>query len=521
VATGRGRLTPAPDVLVAGAGPTGLALALQAHDHGARVRIVDRRPEEFRPSRALIVHTRTLELLRPLGVTEALLAHADLVPEVGLHLGRRLVRVRLADLALPDTAFPHLSLVRQMDVERVLVRALAARGVLVERATELVEARDEGDHARVTLRSPAGVQETCCAFVAGCDGPDSVVRTGACVDWRGGPYAEEVVLADLELDGNLRAGVSHVAVGRRGLLFVFALGEQATWRMLATRPAAGGPLPFGQPGPPVATAELQALLDGAHLDVQIRRLAWSARVRLQHRIAARFRRGRLFLAGDAAHAHSPAMGQGMNGGVQDAMNLGWKLAYAGSGEGHPALLDSYELERRPVARQVLALTHAAFWCEASTRPVPSLLREVVARFGAPVVPVLMGRRRLVAEGVRLVSQLRVCYTGSPLSCEGAPRMRRRPRAGDRQPDATVTSDGRRVRLHELLARPGVHVLLGRDAAAIEAAELGTQVSVHRLTSMPGDGLIAIRPDGYVGFRCGEADVSQLRAWLARIGSPRG
>ena len=108
------------DILVAGAGPAGLALALQAHDHGAAVRVIDRRPEAARPSRALILHARTLEVLRPLGVTQALLARADTAPAADLRLGSRTVRVTLGGLALPDTAFPHLTLVRQMDVERVL-----------------------------------------------------------------------------------------------------------------------------------------------------------------------------------------------------------------------------------------------------------------------------------------------------------------------------------------------------------------------------------------------------------------
>jgi len=520
VAPGRGRLSSPPDVLVAGAGPTGLALALMAHDHGATIRIFDKRPEAPRPSRALIVHARTLEVLRPLGVTDALLTRADVAPEVGLRLGGRVARIRLADFALPDTAFPHLSLVRQMDVETVLAGALAERGVHVERGIELVAAHDGEDHARATLLSRDGVEETCCRFVAGCDGPDSMVRTGAGIEWRGGPYAEEVVLADVELACDLDAGVSHVVVGGQGLLFIFALGEKATWRLLATRPATDGPLPFGQPGPPVAVGELQALLDGAQLDARISSLAWSARLRLQHRLAARFRRGRLYVAGDAAHAHSPAMGQGMNGGIQDAVNLGWKLAFAASPSGadRTALLDSYELERRPVARQVLALTHLVFWGEASTGSLPSLLRGAVARFGAPAVTALMGRRRVVAEGVRLLSQLRVGYGRSPLSCEGTPHLARAPRAGSRLPDATVVSGGRRSRLHQLLARPGVHVLLHRDADAIERLAFGPHVSLHRLMSTPGEGLVAVRPDGYIGFRCGTADVPQLRAWLARAGA---
>ncbi|MGZ3582157.1 MAG: FAD-dependent monooxygenase [Ktedonobacterales bacterium] len=509
----------AADVLVVGAGPTGLALALQAHDHGARVRIVERRREAFRPSRAMILHPRTLEVLRPLGVTEALLARADIAPEGHLHLGSRVVRARLAELALPDTAFPHLSFVRQMDVETVLAQALADRGVEVERGTELIEVQDGVSSARLTLRSEAGIERAECDFVAGCDGPESTVRRAAGIGWRGGQYGQEVVLADLELDTDLVGGVAHVVAGRGGLLFLFALGESATWRLLATRPAGRDPLPFGQPGPPLSSSQLQTLLDDAGLDARITEAVWSGQYRLQCRLAGRWRQGRLYLAGDAAHAYSPATGQGMNAGIQDAINLGWKLAFAASAADRAALLDSYERERRPVALQTLAMTHLAFWGEASTDLIPSLLRGVLAPLGAPAVPVLIKQRWLVAEGIRLISQLRVGYPGSPVSIEGIPRLHGWPRAGQRLPDATVTVNGKGVRLHALLAKPGVHVLLHRDADdLVERLALGPHVTVHRLTSVPGTGVVAIRPDGYVDFRCGIADARQLEAWLAHIGA---
>jgi len=496
-------------ILVVGAGPAGLALALQAHDHGGHVRVVERRPEAFRPSRALILHTRTLEVLRPLGVTEALLARADTAPTVDLRLGRRARRINLGDLELPDTAFPHVSLVRQMDVEEVLTQALADRGVGVERGVELVGVRDGGANVRAAMRSGAVTDEGRFDFVAGCDGPASTVRAQAGIGWRGRPYAVEIVLADAELD--LAGGAAHVAAGRHGLLFAFPLGERARWRLLATRPAGAEQLPFGQPGPPVPAAELQELMDRAGLGAQLSHLAWSARVRVQHRVAERFRQGRLFLAGDAAHAYSPATGQGMNTAIQDAANLGWKLAFASAQPASATLLDSYEQERRPVARQVLALTHLVFWGEASAGRLPTLLRSL-APLAAPVVPALMGRRRLIAAGYRWLSQLDVSYRGSPLSADGP--ARHRPRAGDRLPDMTVTCGGRRVRLHELLARPGIHVLLEREADP--PGPLGALVAVHRLTSVPGYGMMAVRPDGYIGLRCPRAEAGPLLAWLARV-----
>ncbi|QWZ09856.1 FAD-dependent monooxygenase [Nocardioides panacis] len=303
-------MTNRPDVLVVGAGPTGLTTALQAHDHGATVRVVERRPEAFRPSRAMIMHPRTLESLRPLGVTDRLLDRADRAPLAELHIGRRQVLAQLGEVGLHDTAFPHLTLLPQAYVEEVLADALAHRGVRIERGVEVVDASADDDAAHATLRSADRVEETACRFLAGCDGPASAVRTEAGIAWRGAGYTEEVVLADLELDGHLAPGVLHVGVGRAGLVFLFALGECATWRLLATRPAHDDGGAFGQPGAEVPVADVQDVLDATALDVTVGELRWSARVRLQHRLADTFRRGRLFLAGDAAHAHSPRRGAG-------------------------------------------------------------------------------------------------------------------------------------------------------------------------------------------------------------------
>ncbi len=513
----RGHRGVTPDVLVVGAGPTGLATALQAHANGATVRVVERRATMFRPSRAMIMHPRTLESLRPLGVTESLLDRGDRAPAAELHLGRRRVSAGLADVALRDTAFPHLTLLRQMDVEEVLSDALKRRGIEVERGVELVDAFVGDTAAHAVLRSDGRIQETTCRFVLGCDGPTSTVRRIAGIGWNGGPYREEVVLADAELDGDLAPGVLHVMAGRPGLVFVFALGEGATWRILGTRPAGHGDAPFGQPGQQVPAYDVQRILDGTDMGVTVRELRWSAQVRLQHRLARSFRQGPFFLAGDAAHAHSPAAAQGMNTGILDAVNLGWKLAFARDSSAHTTLLDSYERERRPVARQVLALTHLVFFAEASTNPLPAFLRGTLVPLAAPALPVLLRQRLLMAEVVRVLSQMWVRYRHSALSVEGGPGGRG-PRPGDRLPDGEVTCGGRRLRVHELTAQPGVHVLLERDARALDEALLGPHVLVHRIGSWPGRGSLAVRPDGHVGFRSGESNPGELGAWLDLVGA---
>lgn len=509
-------MTSTVDVLVVGAGPAGLTTALQARAHGASVRVVERRPAAFRPSRAMIVHPRTLESLRPLGVVDALLDRADRAPGARLHLGEREVAARLADVALADTAYPHLTMVRQMEVETVLAEAAVARGIDVERGVELVDVVDDGDRVRSRVRSHGRTARIGSRFVAGCDGPDSTVRRAAGIGFDGAAYREEIVLADLELDGDLAPGVLHVVASGPGLVFLFALGEGATWRLLATRPARDPVGAFGQPAEAVPVGEVQAILDTTGLGLTVRELPWSGRVRLQHRLARTFRQGRLFLAGDAAHTHSPAAAQGMNSGMLDAANLGWKLALAPGAADEEVLLRSYPLERRPVARQVLALTHLVFFAEASTHPLPSLLRGRLVPLAAPVVPLLLRQRRPVALVVRLLSQGWVAHRGSPLSVDGGGRGPG-PRPGHRLPDERVMAAGREVRLHDLTARPGVHLLVA--AGGHLAPELvGPQVTAHRIDSWPGRGVLAARPDGYVGYRAGDVAAPGLRDWLARVGA---
>ncbi|TFD88516.1 monooxygenase [Cryobacterium lactosi] len=547
------------ELLVVGAGPTGLALALQAVDHGAVVRVVERRPAPFRPSRAMVMHPRTLELLRPLGVTDALLALGMTSPSMQLHLRTRVVPVSIEHLDLAGTAFPHLLLIRQADVEAVLASALAERGLVVERGIEVVRlARLSQGGARAVLRRADGGpdEDVLCRYLAGCDGPGSLVRRSV-GGFLGGDYNEEVVLADVELGpaggGSrrvapvmLEAGVAHVVVGRRGLVFLFDVGERASWRMLATRRAGEDRQPFGQPGPPVPQEQLQGLVDEAGLPTQITEVAWSAQVRLQHRIASRFSRGPLFVAGDAAHVHSPAGAQGMNAGIHDAVNLGWKLAFAaaagrrlgaaaGTDDGAglaaarpgSALLDSYALERRPADRAVLRLTHAMYWAEASLHPLAQLGRAVLVPVVAPLLPWLVRQRRLTAAGVRTLAQFRLRYTHSPLSMDLRASLtpvrgglaRRGLRPGSRVADTLVRCEGRRVRLHALLARPGVHILLQADARPVPERMLGPLVHSYRLDDRPGTGMLVVRPDGYAALRAPVLDEVHLAAWLRMVGLP--
>jgi 2-polyprenyl-6-methoxyphenol hydroxylase-like FAD-dependent oxidoreductase len=472
----------------------------------------------------MMMHPRTLEVLRPLRVAERMLARGDRSPVAELHLGARTTPVKLEHFDLPDTPFPHLLLISQAQVEAVLWEAVDERDIATDLGVELVALRSDvpGASPSVAVVNRGGVtEEIGFRYLVGCDGQSSTVRVLTKIAWNGGAYRREVVLADLDLAGDLTPRHAHVAVDRRGLLFLFALGEQAPWRMLATQRARTSPPAYPWPGHPVPTAELQRLIDAAGLPGEITRVAWSARVPLQHRLAARFQSGPVFLAGDAAHANSPAGGQGMNAGMQDAVNLGWKLAFAAR-TGEPGLesrplLVSYERERRSADRRILTMTHVLFWAESGTGPIVSAGRALAASLGAVAVPLALRQRRLLSWGFRRLGQLHVRYRRSPLSIRSAPRRQRGPGPGERLGDGTVNCDGRRVRLHELTAAPGVHLLLARDAPQVEAGALGEYVHPHRLSSWRGRGILAVRPDGYVGFRSTIVDQDMIRRWLTLLG----
>lgn len=513
-------MTGPVDVLVAGAGPAGLALALQARACGATVRVVERRAEAGRPSRALLVHARTLEVLRPLGVVEALLERARVAPRIRMHVGARTIDLPTDAPGCTGTPYPHVTLARQADLESTLAAALAERGVEVERGVAVTGFEQRPESAvRVRTLSASGPGEVKCRYLVGCDGAASAVRAAAGVPWRGFAYPSEVVLADVELEAPEPAEALHVYVTRRGLVFLFPCGEQATWRLLATRPAIESTVDStaGELGPPVPEREIADLVSPALTGTRCDRVVWSSRVRMAHRLADAYRSGRVFLAGDAAHIHSPAAGQGMNTGVQDATNLGWKLAYAAAGGTDDGrLLDSYELERRPVARQVSALTDVAFWAESSRDPVASLVRGLLAPLAAPLVPFATRPRWVGAEVLRQLGQLRIAYRTSPLSVQHARRAVLR--AGDRLPDAAVTAAGVPTSLHQLTSRPGVHVLLHQDGPRLSHPDRA-DICIHRIDHWSGPALTVVRPDGYVGLCSDVADTGELAAWLSLIGVP--
>ena len=376
-------------------------------------------------------------------------------------------------------------------------------------------------------------------YLVGCDGAHSSVRHGAGIPFEGGRYPQTFVLGDLEVDGDLERDAAHGLIGSAGVLFFFPLGWPATWRMLGMRlPVPGGMEHEQEPVEP-SLAELQAIAD-AFTDgrVRLRDPVWLTYFRLHHRHATRYRVGRIFLAGDAAHVHSPAGAQGMNTGIQDAWNLGWKLALVERGLADQALLDSYEAERRPVGRFVLRFTDPATRIATSPSPLVRLLRTQVA---PRLAPTALRPKRARARVYRTLAQLTIRYRHSPAVEERQPALRRGPKAGDRLPDARIARNGQSSWLHEALATPTFHLLLcgaplgwdGNQLAALESRYAGL-IAIHHLDREAAPGVLhevdgeafarlgvdrtahyLVRPDGYIGYRSGGPTLTGLELYLAR------
>jgi 2-polyprenyl-6-methoxyphenol hydroxylase-like FAD-dependent oxidoreductase len=534
-------VTALADVLIVGAGPTGLTLAAQLQQFGTSTRIVDRQHDRVHESRALAMQPRTLEVLRAFGIAGTLVERGNDAVQVRMHFGERTVGIRLFDIGLEDTAFPFLLFISQAETEAILSEQLAAQGLPVERGVELVNFSAGSEAVACTLRgADGGTEQVRCRYLVGCDGAHSTVREGAGIAFEGGTYPQTFVLADLELDGELERGAAHAFLGDEGILLFFPLGTPASWRIIGMRPGTRHACERAPQTEPLSLEELQRICDrftGGTL--RLHDPVWLTYFRLHHRQAVRYRTGRVFVAGDAAHVHSPAGAQGMNTGIQDAWNLGWKLALVARGVADPALLDAYESERLPVGRFVLRFTDRASSVATTDSAFVRLMRtQVVPR----LLPLLLRIRKGRAFGFRTLSQLGISYRDSPAVQESPGAPRAGPRAGDRLPDARIVRDGRPSWLHEALTAPAFHLLLCGPAtgwpdervAAIRQRHAAL-LAVHRLTGAqatpgtlldPSGELLArlgaepaaqylVRPDGHIGYRSGGTDMLGAERYLAR------
>jgi len=499
------------DVLIIGAGPTGLVLALWLTRLGVTVRIVDKTAEPGSTSRALVLHARTLELYSHVGLAGVIVERGRKMIAVNLWVaGQRAAHAILGEMGAGLSPFPYALIFPQDEHERLLIDRLADAGVYVERETELLGFEETADRVRARLKRRDGAEETCAAaYVAGCDGAHSTVREAVRVGFPGGVYTHLFYVADVEASGETMNGELHVALDRTDFLAVFPLKGERRARLIGTvrQEAEHGhdTLSWND----VSTRVIE------WIRVDVERVNWFSTYRVHHRVAARFRRGRAFLLGDAAHIHSPVGGQGMNTGIGDAVNLAWKLAAVLHGRMDASLLDSYEPERMAFARRLVATTDRAFTGVTSSGRVARLLRlHVVPR----LVPTLFSLQAVRRYMFRTVSQTSITYRGSRLSEGQAGTVQ----GGDRLPWVTLdTNDVDTDNFAPLTSLDWQAHVYGDAAPDIQAVCVERNLPLHVFPWRPEmsraglrrNAVYLVRPDGYVALAHASGTAAAIVSYL--------
>jgi 2-polyprenyl-6-methoxyphenol hydroxylase-like FAD-dependent oxidoreductase len=502
-----------PQVLVVGAGPTGLVLALWLRRLGIEVRIVDKTAEPGTTSRALAVQARTLEFYRQIGLADAVIAHGREVPGANLWVnGRRVARAVLGNMGAGISPYPYALIYPQDEHERLLIDRLRQAGASVERKTEIIGFEERGDRIVARLERADGNMDSCeAAFLAGCDGAHSRVRETLSIGFSGGTYEHLFYVADVEAGGPVMNGEIHVALDRTDFLAVFPLEDPHRARLVGT---VRDEAQTTQRSEALSWDDVsRRVIEWMRIDVT--GVRWFSRYRVHHRVADRFRSGRAFLLGDAGHVHSPVGGQGMNTGIGDAVNLAWKLAAVLRQQADPRILDTYEPERIAFAQRLVATTDRAFTAVTSSSATARVLRLHVVPLILPALFSLESFRRLA---FRTVSQTAIHYRESALSEGHAGRVH----GGDRFPwvrlEGSLQGSDNFAPLTSLEWQVHVYGSAAPDMRALCAErqltlyEFGWQPDMER-AGFQRDALYLVRPDGYVALAAPEQSASALDAYL--------
>ena len=365
------------ETLIVGAGPVGLFLATELLRRGRECVVIDRNPEPSGHSKALAIMPRTLEIFAQAGIVDAFVAELNRIQCVRFVTPRINTIIQFSNLQTP---FSFVGILPQWRTEALLRARLHELGGRVEHAHALSTLDAGESRVRATIESPSGTYEMAAHYVVGCDGVYSTVREAAKIAFEGGSYPQGALLGDVPVETDIPLNEAQVHVNREGVVTLFPINAHLR-RVVVIAPS--------EVLPPTASAQwLQPRMERAgYCNTTVGEPFWSSSFRVHHRVASAMRSGRIFLAGDAAHTQSPVGGQGMNVGLHDAWNLAAKLAQVLAGQAPKSLLDSYELERLPVARNVVRRTHWLTRALADPRPAARFGREVVAPLLAKMRPV--------------------------------------------------------------------------------------------------------------------------------------
>lgn len=482
------------DVLIVGAGPTGLMLALWLAHYGVEALVVDRKETTSRESRALGVQARTLETYDMLGLGGLALEQGIPARRVTMWVNRQpLAHAVLGEMGRGRSPYPYMFVMGQDRTEKLLLEALVGLGGRVRWRTTLESLTQQERHVTATLLDDDGRRETVQArYVCGCDGASSSVRHALDIGFPGGTYGQRFFVADVSAHGPLHEGEVGLCLGETGFMAFFPMPGPEHFRVVGVVPAAIA----DKPDPSFEDVRADVVRRSG---MTVTAVSWFSTYHVHHRVAEAFRRGNGFLLGDAGHIHSPVGAQGMNTGLMDATNLGWKLAAVLKGAADARLLDTYAQKRMPFARALVATTDRLFSLVSSPDPWTGPLRAV----GVPALFALGTHLPFVQrELFGLISQTRVAYHDSALSRGTVGTVR----AGDRLPwvrydDGSTNYDVLTGLKPHLQVYGAVPEALSRFAAEHHELPLVTlpDAPAVRAAGLRAGAVYLVRPDGHVAY----------------------
>ncbi len=544
------------DVLVVGAGPTGLALGIELRRHGVDCRLIDKLDEPANIAKASGIMPRTMEVFEAQGVIDEFLSCGERVNGFVAYGngGTELVAV---DFDTVEAPYPFVLGLEQYQTEALLRKRFEELGGIIERGVELVDLEDTGESVRVCLRDSEGVKRSTVSYVVGCDGAHSTVRHQLELSFHGASYPQDFILGHMRMDWPVPRDHMTVFMTRHGMLFASPVPEDDRW--LVVGDLSGAQTELVHDGAPTID-DLQAVLDERAPEGTVASAAkWTSFFRIHHRQVDTYARGRVFVCGDAAHIHTPLGGQGMNTGIQDAFNLGWKLGLVLDGRAQASLLETYDPERRPVGKHVLDSTNEMQVATSWRNPALQKVRNSLAKAAGHLQIV---RHAMVAE----MGETAYTYRRGPLAHEhidgglhlhydarhpGFKDVRafhHGPCAGDRAPDAA----DEQVRLYDHLGSTRFKLLLfegthASDADVADLAQVADDVrergaglvdvlvvtphasdgrnghvadpeqTIHHEYGARGQCQVLVRPDGYIGYRSQPVDADRLFGYFETIG----
>lgn len=504
------------EVLIVGAGPTGLALACQLIRHGVDFVIIDQKETTTPFSKAIGLHARTLEIYEQIGLAEKAIAQGTIVGKTRLlEEGEVRAEIDLSRFGEGMSAYPFLLILEQGKHEKMLDEHITGNGKQVLWQTELVNFSQTADGVTAEVKKPDGSTETVEAkFLVGCDGAKSPVRHSLGLEFGGGTFERIFYVADVQIDWEYSHDALHVNLSKDNLLGFFPMPGDKHYRIV-------GNLPEGtekEEGELLYEEIEQVIKDELKIPIDVRDVNWFSTYKVHTRHVSKFSVGRCFLAGDSAHIHSPAGAQGMNTGIQDGYNLAWKLALVLRGTASSEILNSYNEERLANAIRLLKTTDRMFQLGSGEEWFTAWVRVHIFPYVANILSKIDFVKRAIFP---LVSQIGINYRGASLSRN---EVDLKVKAGDRMPYFVV--DG--ASIYDRLREPKFHLLVFSDGSAEQAPitdDLDGRADVHTIPLYPHIAeifdadetfCVLLRPDNYVGYVSNGANLDGVKEYLKKI-----